>query len=183
MFIRTERLLLRPGWVDDAPALAAAISDEAILTKLALAPSPYHEADALEFLKLPRDANSTDFLIFARTNGAPRLVGGVGLKPDEGAFELGYWIARSHWGLGIATEAARAVVDMARYSLKQRSLVSGHFIDNPASGNVLMKLGFRPTGQVVERDSRARGVSVPCKLYALDLYNELTPELPRALAA
>jgi RimJ/RimL family protein N-acetyltransferase len=183
MFIRTERLLLRPGWIEDAPALAAAISDEAILTKLALAPSPYHEDDALEFLKLPRDANSTDFLIFARTNGAPRLVGGVGLKPDDGAFELGYWIARAHWGLGIATEAARAVVDMARYSLKQRRLVSGHFIDNAASGNVLIKLGFRPTGKVVERESRARGMTVPCKLYALELDDEVAPEMTHALAA
>ena len=35
MFARTERLLLRPGWAEDAPALAQAIADEAIVRNLA----------------------------------------------------------------------------------------------------------------------------------------------------
>ena len=51
MFIRTERLLLRPGWEEDAAPLAAAIGDEAILTKLAKAswkPASAAEAKAKE---------------------------------------------------------------------------------------------------------------------------------------
>ncbi len=184
MFIRTERLLLRPGWIEDAPALAATISDESILTKLALAPSPYRLADAVTFLSMPRDERSADFLMFQRANGAPRLIGGVGLMTRDDETELGYWIARPYWGLGFATEAARAVVDLARHSLRHRALVSGHFIDNPASGNVLVKLGFRATGQIVARESRARGVAVPCKLYALDLdKDEPRVEMPQAMAA
>ena len=35
MFARTERLLLRPGWGEDAPALARAIADETIVRNLA----------------------------------------------------------------------------------------------------------------------------------------------------
>jgi RimJ/RimL family protein N-acetyltransferase len=172
MFVRTERLLLRPGWIEDAPALAAAIGDEAILTKLALVPSPYQVSDAVDYLSLPPRLGKPSFLIFMRTHGAPRLVGGTGLHDQDGETELGYWIARPYWGLGIATEAARAVVDLARHSLKLQRLVSGHFIDNPASGGVLTKLGFRTTGRIVARESRARGCTVPCKLYALDLEEE-----------
>jgi RimJ/RimL family protein N-acetyltransferase len=172
MFARTERLLLRPGWIEDAPALAAAIGDEAILTKLALAPSPYRLADAEAFLSAERGEDHADFLIFARTEGTPRLVGGVGLKHDEDDLELGYWIARPFWGLGFATEAARAVVDLARHTLRRHRLTSGHFVDNPASGNVLKKLGFKPTGDIVARHSRARGTTVATKLYALDLDGE-----------
>ncbi|MBA3730647.1 MAG: GNAT family N-acetyltransferase, partial [Sphingomonas sp.] len=41
MFTRTARLLLRPGWAEDAPALAAAIGDERIVRNLATAPWPY----------------------------------------------------------------------------------------------------------------------------------------------
>ncbi|MBL0001143.1 MAG: GNAT family N-acetyltransferase [Sphingomonadales bacterium] len=168
MFARTERLLLRPGWAEDAAPLAAAIGDEAILTKLAKAPSPYKLADAQEFLGYDRREGDADFLIIARTGGAPRLIGGVGLHPDGEDLELGYWIARPYWGLGFATEAARAVIDIARHTLRRPRLVSGHFIDNPASGRVLSKLGFKPTGDIVARFCRARGHAVPSRLFALD---------------
>ena len=46
MFARTKRLLLRPGWAEDAPALAAAIADEKIVRNLATAPWPYRMRDA-----------------------------------------------------------------------------------------------------------------------------------------
>jgi RimJ/RimL family protein N-acetyltransferase len=168
MFARTERLLLRPGWAEDAAPLAAAIGDEAILTKLARAPSPYRLADAQDYLGRERTESDADFLIVARTQGAPRLVGGIGLAPDGEDLELGYWIARPYWGLGFATEAAQAVIDIARHSLRRTRLVASHFIDNPASGRVLAKLGFRPTGEIVARMCRARGHAVPTKLFALD---------------
>ena len=40
MFARTARLLLRPGFPEDAPALAAAIADEAVVRNLAVVPWP-----------------------------------------------------------------------------------------------------------------------------------------------
>ena len=185
MFARTERLLLRPGWAEDAAPLAAAIGDEAILTKLAKAPSPYRLADAESFLEMERREGDADFLIIARTEGAPRLVGGVGLQPDGEELELGYWIARPYWGLGFATEAARAVIDIARHTLKKSRIVSAHFIDNPASGRVLTKLGFKPTGDIVARMCRARGHAVPTKLFSLDFgdTSDGDAEISRMLAA
>lgn len=187
MFARTERLLLRPGWAEDATPLAAAIGDEAILSKLAKAPSPYRVSDAEDYLSFSRREGDANFVIVARTGGAPRLVGGVGLHEEDGELELGYWIARPYWGLGFATEAARAVVDIARYTLKQTRIVSGHFIDNPASGRVLSKLGFKPTGDIVARMSRSRGHAVPTKLFALDFSDTAVGgrdiDLPRMLAA
>ncbi len=113
MFCRTERLLLRPAWREDAPALAQAIGDHDIVSKLAAAPWPYGLADALAFIDRPRDPRCPDFLIFTRTRGAPRLIGGIGLNPVEGdarTAEIGYWIVRSCWGLGFATEAGRALM-------------------------------------------------------------------------
>lgn len=185
MFARTERLLLRPGWAEDAAPLAAAIGDEAILTKLAKAPSPYRLADAETFLGMERGEGDADFLIIARTEGAPRLVGGVGLQSDGDELELGYWIARPYWGLGFATEAARAVIDIARHTLRRSRIVSAHFIDNPASGRVLTKLGFKPTGDIVARMCRARGHAVPTKLFALDFDDTAEGDagIPRMLAA
>ena len=163
MFAITERLLLRPGWIEDAPALAEAMADKAIVTKLESAPWPYHVHDAEAFLGGARDPRYPQMLIFARTLGAPRLIGGIGLRQGEDdAAELGYWIARRYWGLGFATEAGRAVVSMARESLKLPKLVAAHSADNPASGRVLAKLGFRPTGRTVTRYSLARHALVTC---------------------
>jgi len=55
MFARTPRLLLRPGFAEDAPALAMAIGDEAIVRNLAVVPWPYTLRDAEAFLASPRD--------------------------------------------------------------------------------------------------------------------------------
>ncbi|HEX4847198.1 MAG TPA: GNAT family N-acetyltransferase, partial [Novosphingobium sp.] len=91
------------------------------------------------------------------TSAAPaELIGCVGLGEVEGEVELGYWFARPHWGKGYATEAARAVLRLAKV-LGHREIVAGHFIDNPASGKVLRKVGFVPTGRIRHRYSLARG--------------------------
>jgi len=184
MFAITKRLLLRPGWIEDAPALAEAIADKAIVTKLARAPWPYHLHDAEAFLAGARDPRYPDLLIFARTWGAPRLVGGIGLHRDaEGGAELGYWIARPYWGLGFATEAGEAVVRTARESLRHTKLVAGHFIDNPASGRVLHKLGFRPTGRTIVRHSAARDDVAPCVIFEYMAEDDVEARMKPALAA
>lgn len=171
MFARTERLLLRPGWAEDATALFEAIADHAIVRNLATAPWPYSMTDAEAFLAAERDVLNPSFLLYRRTHGAPQLVGGAGFgrRPDDGEIELGYWIARPYWGLGYATEAAEAVVAIARDGLRLKKLHASHFTDNPASGRVLEKIGFEATGWFVQRHSAGRGEAAPSKLYELDL--------------
>ncbi len=169
MFARTPRLLLRPGFPEDAPALAAAIADEQIVRHLATAPWPYRMRDATAFLAAPRDPVLPSLLIFERTKAAPDLVGACGLgRRPSGAIELGYWIARTHWGRGFATEAGSALIDIAR-TLGFATLEGSHFLDNPASGRVLEKLGFNPRGMVAPRLSCARGEEYPARLMQLRL--------------
>jgi RimJ/RimL family protein N-acetyltransferase len=172
MFARTERLLLRPGWREDAPALFDAVCDERVVRNLAQAPWPYTPQHAEAFLARERGPTDAACLIFLRTGGAPRLIGGIGIaRLEDGEHELGYWLARRFWGLGFATEAGRAVIAAARHSLRLPRLVSGHFVDNPASGRVLAKLGFRPVGAAM-RYSAGRDAEVPCKLFEMDLAGE-----------
>jgi len=164
MFARTEHLLLRPGWAEDAPALAAAIADEGIVRNLATAPWPYALRDAEAFLASPRDPILPSFLIYERTAAAPLLVGACGLgRRPSGAVELGYWIARDHWNRGFATEAGHALLAIAG-ALALPRLEASYFIDNPASGRVLEKLGFETTGIAAPRYSCARGGEVIARL-------------------
>ena len=179
MFARTKRLLLRPGWAQDAPALFRAIADEGIVRNLASAPWPYDLGHARAFLDTERRPDEASFLVFRRTAGAPRLIGSAGLgRNPDGAIELGYWISRPHWGLGYATEAGRAIVAIARDALRLKRISAGHFLDNPASGRVLEKLGFTPTGAVADRYSCGRREAAPSKLFALDLCAERSEAAP-----
>ena len=67
--------------------------------------------------------------------------------------ELGWALARAHWGNGYATEAARAVRDWAREERGVRHLISLIAPDNVPSQRVAERLGARPTVTVRLFDS------------------------------
>ncbi|MFW2830410.1 GNAT family N-acetyltransferase [Sphingomonas sp. ID0503] len=168
MFARTNRLLLRPGWMEDATALTAALNDPAVARMTRGIPTPFTLADAEAHIARQQDATVPDLLMFARTRGAPRLVGGVGLTGASARKPmLSYWVARDHWGLGYATEAAAALVSIAFHGLRIGELQAENFIDNPGSERVLRKLGFFPTGLRVDRPCVARAEDVPCQQYRM----------------
>ncbi|MXP08726.1 GNAT family N-acetyltransferase [Pseudoblastomonas halimionae] len=168
MFHRSERLLLRPPWPEDWQAIHSAVAEETVVRNLANAPWPYDEADARQYAAIPQDPRAPHFLLVLPTADGWELVGSAGMGRHEGEVEIGYWIARKFWGRGFATEAARAVIEIARLC-GHRRLVAGHYVDNPASGRVLEKAGFVPTGRFAERHSKGRGGKARARLFALDL--------------
>ena len=168
MFIRSERLFLRPGWPEDWTEILAQVADEGVVRNLVQVPWPYTPEAARQFAVQPQDARCPHFLITRPGPQGAELIGCVGLKQGEAGAELGYWIGRDHWGQGYATEAARAVLSLAK-TLGHRRLRARHFADNPASGRVLRKLGFAPTGVVSESFSHARGAMAPSVVLVADL--------------
>lgn len=169
MFIRSERLFLRPGWPEDWEELFTQIADEAVVRNLSRVPWPYRPEDAREFAAKQQDARCPHFVITLPTSSAPaRIIGSAGLAQRDGEVELGYWIARDHWGKGFATEAARAVLSLAR-TLGHGRISGIHFKDNPASARVLRKVGFRPTGRTTSRYCLARGGEAMAVEHALEL--------------
>lgn len=168
MFFRSERLFLRPGWPEDWADLHRAIAEEAIVRNLASAPWPYAPEDAQGFTARTQDKRHPHFLVTLPGASGTDLIGCIGLAEHEGESELGYWIAQPHWNRGFATEAGRAVLALAR-TLGHRRVVASHFMDNPASGRVLRKLGFRPTGEIRQRHSQGRGTASAAVIHALTL--------------
>jgi RimJ/RimL family protein N-acetyltransferase len=168
MFYRSERLFLRPAFPEDSRDLYHAICDAGIVAMLARAPWPYRLADAEEFCARQPDPRSPRFLITLPAGKGAPIVGTVGLHQESDGLEMGYWIARDHWGRGYATEAGRGVLEIAR-ALGHKRVLAGHYVDNPASGRVLRKLGFRETGEIRPTFCRARGGDlVLARRYALD---------------
>jgi len=169
MFFRSERLFLRPGWPEDSGDLYRAVNDAEIARNLAQVPWPYSLDDARTYASLPQDPRYPHFLITLPDGGAGRTIGTVSLmRGCGGRTDLGYWVARAHWGRGIATEAVRAALTLAR-TLRHTTIYAAHFHDNPASGRVLRKAGFRPTGAVEQCFSRARGEAVSAIVHAIAL--------------
>ncbi|MEW9555446.1 GNAT family N-acetyltransferase [Nonomuraea sp. NPDC050783] len=75
--------------------------------------------------------------------------------------EIGWWVAPSAWGRGIATEAAAAVRDEAFTPLGASSLVACFHSANAASERIMAKLGMSFRDEVSDRYGR------PARRYAL----------------
>jgi RimJ/RimL family protein N-acetyltransferase len=74
------------------------------------------------------------------------------LRDGVGDREVGYWIARSHWGRGVATAALAAFLAEE----ERRPLVAHVAARNPGSRRVLEKCGFTVTAEV--KDAQGDGV-------------------------
>ena len=150
--IRTKRLILRPFVEADARRIAYLAGEYDVAKMCGRVPHPYTMADAYDFLGfMSQGWDSAREYAFAVTAPIDGLVGSCGVSRVEGgpagAFELGYWLGRPYWGLGYASEASQGVMDWARDNAGAHTFAAGHYLDNPASGNVLSKLGFVATGK------------------------------------
>ncbi|MGC6401060.1 GNAT family N-acetyltransferase [Sphingomonas sp. FW199] len=182
MFVRTQRLMLRPGWTDDAAELAHAMGHWDVVRHLSRAPWPYGIADAQAFLgQMQAGRDAASFLICSRDGDAAPIIGGIGYGPfEDRPTEFGYWLTPQAWGRGYATEAGHAVIALAR-TMGVRRLTASHFIDNLASGRVLARLGFTPTGRSPGW-SAARQGHAECIDMALSLTAEQQTDDDRPLA-
>ncbi|MEN9718031.1 MAG: hypothetical protein RIQ99_909 [Pseudomonadota bacterium] len=104
MFIRSERLFLRPGWPEDWPELLARIADEAVVKNLAHAPWPFTAngaaggATGAGCARAVADRRLPHFFVTLPTSFVPaEIVGTVALHRGDDGIELAYWIARDHW--------------------------------------------------------------------------------------
>lgn len=79
------------------------------------------------------------------------MIGFLGLGGDP--INTAYALGRKYWGKGFATEAMRAFLEDAIAVHALEEVTAGAFMDNPASQNVLEKLGFKRDGQKLHKAS------------------------------
>lgn len=106
-------------------------------------PYPYREEDANLWLNHTLEESDSFNLAIATAREA---IGGIGLEffsdIDSKSASLGYWLAESFWGRGIATAASRAIVAHAFGQFDLVRIFAEVFQWNPASMRVLEKTGF-----------------------------------------
>jgi len=162
--LETERLMLRRPTLADVKAIARLANDRRIAENTRRLPHPYLQDHAVEFVRaMANDHRATVFLI--ENNHVPIGIVGIDWRAPE-APELGYWLGVDHWGQGLATEAARAVIDFTFEQFDTGQLRAGARVANPASRNVLEKCGFQWSGVELHR-FEALGSSTPVDRFRL----------------
>jgi RimJ/RimL family protein N-acetyltransferase len=147
--LTTDRLLLRGFEPRDVDAYAALMADPAVTRYLGDG-QPLSRMNAWRQLALI--IGHWELLGFGlwaveeRASGT--LIGRVGcFEPEDWpAFEVGYVLARSAWGRGYATEAARSSLDYARTVLARDRVVSLIHAENASSIRVAERLGAQREG-------------------------------------
>ena len=171
--MKTERITLR-HWLDtDAKALYKYASDPEVGPRAGWQPHKSEE-ESLEIIRTVFNNPTTWAIVWNETGEA---IGAIGYGPScdcslparEGEPTVGYWVGKPYWGKGICTEALRLMIAHIRETTVIRSLISGHFTDNHASGRVMEKCGFVATGENVFDNSLHLGENRPIRVLRLEL--------------
>lgn len=156
--IETPRLRLRPWGLGDVEDVLAYAQDPEWSRFLHLVPHPYSRGDAGQFIARQLLLDRAEHPSWAiELEG--RAVGGLNLRFlfERRIGELGYSIARPHWGRGYVPEAAKAVIDTAFLAFPDLIRIRAFADDrNVASQRVMEKLGMTKEGVLrqnrIERD-------------------------------
>ena len=160
-------LTLRALRAEDAAELHRLVNDWEVARMLARVPFPYPRALADEWIASTRSqigAGTSWHLAIVRDGS---LVGCVGLttardRPRHA--ELGYWVARRHWGQGIGPRAAGRLARWALANLDLDEIHASVLEENARSAAVLARIGFQEDGWA-EQDFTARNARLPVRRF------------------
>jgi RimJ/RimL family protein N-acetyltransferase len=145
--IVTQRLVLRKPVLDDAVSVLGTYAGDPLVTRF-LTWTPDQSLEEIQ-LFLTRALEKWDAknvftwtITLAETGQA---IGMIDLRLETHA-QLGYVLARSHWNLGIMTEAVRAVIDWALSQPGIHRVWAVCDVDNSASARVMEKAGMEREG-------------------------------------
>ncbi|MDO8297568.1 MAG: GNAT family N-acetyltransferase [Caulobacter sp.] len=150
MTIRTARLRLEPARYSDL--LAVAVGEAALSRALGVSIAPdWAGDDAMDAIGRSRDMLADDpelaqwWMHFIVHDADNRLIGLGGFKgqPAGGQVEIGYEIAPGYRGQGLATEAARGMVDHALAHPTVEHVLAHTLPVESASTTILRRLGLR----------------------------------------
>lgn len=165
--LKTERLTLRPLTLEDADRVRALVGDYDVSKMLSVVPHPYNREDAVWWINQTAAFDEDGERAFAIDDGSGLIgaisVGRAGPEPD-----FGYWLGKPYWGRGFMSEAARAVLTWHFGESPETTVTSGALNENPASLNVLRKLGFDDPHAIL-LPIRARGEDLPATKFRLTL--------------
>ena len=144
--LETKRLRLEP-WEPDDRLQFAPLATDAEMMRYISGGRPWTPEEIQLFADKQRirfaEGGYCRWKLTLKSGGPMIGFCGMGLLDSFEAPEIGWWVAREHWGHGLASEAAAEALRDARERLKIPRLVSVAHKDNAASIRVMQKIGLR----------------------------------------
>ena len=142
--ITTGRLVLRLPEPEDAKPFAGVANNMAIASQMSRLPHPYSEKNAESWIAASRANADPRKISLVITLKDGTIAGAAGVRSnDNGEPEITYFLGQSHWGKGLATEAAQAIIDHAFAALDVERIIGRCMAANRGSRRVLEKCGFQ----------------------------------------
>lgn len=153
LHLTTPRLLLRELYPTDLPAIALMNSGAEFIRYERDEPRTTAQLRGwLETLEDDRRAEPRrQYSLGITLLPDPEVIGSVGLytmNREIREWEIGWGIREGYWNRGIASEAARAMLDFARRTLNAHRVAAFCHVDNAASARVMEKIGMTREGQL-----------------------------------
>lgn len=170
--METKKILLRHWRESDAEMLYKYASDPEVGPHAGWSPHKSVE-ESLEIIRTLFNSDHMWAIVLKETD---EVIGCMGyfihgesnINIGENDVEAGYWIARPYWNQGICTEALRLLIDYCFIEKGFDNIWSDYFVDNPASGHVMEKCGFKDTGEINYCSRLELGSDRPVKIMKLE---------------
>jgi ribosomal-protein-alanine N-acetyltransferase len=144
--VKTERLILEPWRSSDWEAFRPIATDVEVMRYIT-GGIPWTDEQIQNFvyrqMSLYAGRGFCRWKLLEESTG--ELIGfcGVGVWREFLDPEIGWWLARSYWGRGLATEAARAALQDAFERVRLERIISIARPENTASIGIMKKLGLQ----------------------------------------
>ena len=147
LFLKTERLTLRPFTMDDFDNLAAMNADARVMEYF---PAPLSHDESAGFLQriMAHEAAHGFSLLAVHKKDDGAFCGFTGLltanfdAPFLPAVEIGWRLVHAAWGQGLGPEAARACLELGFSGLQLEEIISFTAVKNSRSIRVMEKIGM-----------------------------------------
>ena len=144
--LETDRLLLRPFCREDAEVVFSCWESEPDVAKYMFWTSHNDIQKTKEWISFELEQITSDnwfrWAVVLKDTNELMGTGLIYFEEEYNLFEIGYNFGKQYWGRGYATETMQAVISFAKNTLGVKEFVGRYAKENPASGNVMKKLGF-----------------------------------------
>lgn len=146
--LKTDRLSLRKAKLADAEAIFRQYATDPEVTKYVSWRAHRNLEETRDYMRmcsLAWDVGRAFHWVIERA-GDKQVMGMMIARADAGKWELGYVLARQHWGRGFMTEALQELI---AWALKQEDVYRVWAVcdvDNLASARVMEKSGMQREG-------------------------------------
>lgn len=143
----SERLRYRPQRVEDAEALHEAYADVELMRYWSSAPHAALAQTRAYITKGVADPSWRGWTVVPK-DGDVAIGTLAATESRAGVIEIGYLLARRHWGRGYAREAVTWLLDRLFLDESRRRVWADTDPDNHRSNRLLRSLGFRREGRL-----------------------------------